>query len=71
MGNVRMPKNVLGKYFYARKPVGRPRLRWQDREESSLFLNVRGWRRLGEDSGKLPQGELLKRPGLDAIYRAV
>jgi len=33
--------------FHGRRHVGRPRLRWEDiRKDSSLLLNIRGWRRL-------------------------
>jgi hypothetical protein len=46
MDNSRIPKKVLDGKFYGRRPVGRPRLRWEDiRRDSLLLLNIRGWRR--------------------------
>jgi hypothetical protein len=44
---LRIPKKVLDGKFHGRRPVGRPRLRWEDniRRDSLLLLNVRGWRR--------------------------
>jgi hypothetical protein len=48
MDNSRIPKNVLDGKFHGRRPVGRPRLRCEDniKGDSSLLLNIRGWRRL-------------------------
>jgi hypothetical protein len=51
MDNSRIPKKVLDGEFHGRRPVGRPRLRWEDsiRRDSLLLLNVRGWRRRAGD----------------------
>jgi hypothetical protein len=49
MDNIRIPKKVLNRKFYERRPVGRPRLRWKDiSKESSLVHNVRGLMRLAK-----------------------
>jgi hypothetical protein len=46
MDNSGIPKKVLDGKFHGRRPVGRPRLRWEDiRRDSLLLLNIRGWRR--------------------------
>jgi hypothetical protein len=55
-------QKVLDGKFHGRRPVGRPRLRWEENiRRDSLLLNIRGWRRWAgdRDSG----GELLKRSG--------
>jgi hypothetical protein len=55
-------QKVLDGKCHGRRPVGRPRLRWEDNiRRDSLLLNIRGWRRWAgdRDSGD----ELLKRPG--------
>jgi len=46
MGNSKIPKKVLNIKFH-----GRPRLRWEGNtsRNSSLLLNVRGWKRPEED----------------------
>jgi hypothetical protein len=51
MDNSGIPKKVLDGKFHERRPVGRPRLRWEDniRRDSLLLLNIRGWRRWGVD----------------------
>jgi len=51
MDNSRILKKVLVGKFHGRRPVGRPRLRWVDniRRDSSLLLNIRGWRRPAGD----------------------
>jgi hypothetical protein len=43
MDNSRIPKKVLDGKFRGRRPVGRPRLRWEDniRRDSLLLLNIR------------------------------
>jgi len=48
MDNSRIPKKVLVGKFHGRRHVGRPRLKWVDniRRDSSLLLNIRGWRRI-------------------------
>jgi hypothetical protein len=44
MDGTRMPK-IMKEKFYERRPVGRPRMRWEDiRRDSSLLLNIGGWR---------------------------
>lgn len=54
MVNSTMPKQVLDGKLHARRPVGRPRLIWQDiRRDSSFLLNIREWRRLSGDKGYL------------------
>jgi hypothetical protein len=41
MDGTRMPK-IINEKFYGRRPVGGPRLRWEDiRRDSSLLLNMR------------------------------
>jgi hypothetical protein len=37
--------------FRGRRPVGRPRLKWESniRKHSSFLLKIRGWRRRGWD----------------------
>ena len=48
----RIPKKiVVDEKFHGRRPVGRPRLRWEDklRKDSQLLLNIRGRRRLAKD----------------------
>jgi hypothetical protein len=50
MDNSRIPKKVLAGKFHGRRPVGRPRLRWEDNiRRDSLLLNIRGWRRRAGD----------------------
>jgi hypothetical protein len=45
MDNCRISKKVLDGKFHGRRPVGRPRLRWEDNiRRDSLLLNIRGWR---------------------------
>lgn len=48
MDNSRIPKKVLDWNFRGRRPVGRPRLRWEEniKRDFSLLLSIRGWRRL-------------------------
>jgi len=56
-----MPK-IMNEKFYGRRPVGRLQLRWVDiRRDSSLLLNIRGWRNLTETG--ISGDELWKRPG--------
>jgi hypothetical protein len=45
---VEYKKKVLTGTFYGRRPLARPRLRRADRirRESSVLLNIRGWKRL-------------------------
>ena len=55
-----MPK-IMNEKFYGRRPVGRPRRRWEDnRRDSSLLLNIRGWKSLAETG--ISGDELWKRP---------
>jgi hypothetical protein len=50
MDNSRIPKKVLDGKFNGRRPVGRPRLRWEDNiRRDSLLLSIRGWRRWAGD----------------------
>lgn len=50
MGNSRTPKKVLNRKFRGRRPVERPRLRWEDvRKDSLLLMKISGSRRLTED----------------------
>jgi hypothetical protein len=51
MHNSRIAKTVLDGEFHGRRPVGRPRPRWEDnRRDSLLLLSIRGWRRWAWDS---------------------
>jgi hypothetical protein len=48
MDGTRIPK-IMNQKFYGRKPVERPRLRWEDiRRDSSLLPNIRGWKSIAE-----------------------
>jgi hypothetical protein len=51
MDNSRILKKVLDGKLHGRRPVERPRLRWEDniRRDSLLLLNIRGWRRRAGD----------------------
>jgi hypothetical protein len=49
MDNCRIPKKVLDGKFHGRRPVGRPRLRWEDNIRRDSLLNIRGWRRWAGD----------------------
>ena len=43
-------KKYLDVKFLGRRPVRRPRLRWNDiTRESLLLLNIRTWKKLAED----------------------
>jgi hypothetical protein len=43
-------KKYLDVKFRGRRPVGRPRFRWNDiRKDSSLLLNITAWKRLAGD----------------------
>jgi len=55
----RRKKEALDGKFHGRRPVGRPRRRWEDNNRRRLLvlLNVRGWRRIAGDR------ELLRRAG--------
>jgi hypothetical protein len=56
--------------FHGRRPVGRPRLRWEDvRTESSLLLNLRRWRRLAGDKDIWRRN--IERPGPHVDCRAI
>ena len=50
MDRSRIPKTKKAQngIYQGRRPVGRPRLRWEHNinRDSSLLLNIRGWRRL-------------------------
>jgi hypothetical protein len=49
MDNSRIPKKVLDGKFHGRRPVLRPRLRWEDIRRNLLLLNIRGWRKWAGD----------------------
>jgi len=50
MGNSRTLKKVLNRKFRGRRPVERPRLRWEDvRRDSLLLMKISGLKRLAED----------------------
>jgi len=46
-----IPKMILNGKFYKTKPVGKPRIRWEDvvRRDTSQILGIRRWRRRPED----------------------
>jgi hypothetical protein len=71
MDNSRISKKVLDGKFHGRRPVGRPRLRWEDniRRDSLLLLNIRGWRRWAgyRDVWRRTIEEVKARCGLCAI----
>jgi hypothetical protein len=49
-----IPERVLYGKFHNTKPVGKPRIRWEDvvRRDISQILVIRGWRRRPEDREK-------------------
>ena len=51
MGDERIPKKVLYGRFHNKRPVGKPRTRWEDvvRRDTSHILEIRGLRRRAED----------------------
>jgi hypothetical protein len=49
MDNYRIPKKVLDGKFHGRRPVGRPRLRWEGNIRRDSLLNIRGWKRWAGD----------------------
>jgi hypothetical protein len=52
MDNSRIPKKVPDGKFHGIRPVGRPRLGWEDNiRRDFLLLNIRGWRRWAGDRG--------------------
>jgi len=58
-------QKIMNETFYVRRPVGRPRLRWEDiRKDSSLLLNIRVWGSLAETG--ISGDELWRRPGCRA-----
>jgi hypothetical protein len=42
-----IPKKVLNGKFHNTRPVGRPRIRWEDavQKDALQILGMRGWRR--------------------------
>ena len=47
-----VPKKLLDEKFHGRRPVGRPRMRWEDiTRDFSLQANVRGWWKLQQERG--------------------
>lgn len=41
---IRIPKKVENVRFHGRRPLGKPRLRWEDiRKDSSLLLSIKVW----------------------------
>jgi hypothetical protein len=51
MGDGKILKKILNGKFHNKRPVGKPRTRWEDvvRTDSSQILGLRGWRRPAED----------------------
>ena len=51
MEDERIPKKVLNGKCHRKRPVGRPRIRWEDVVlwDTSQILAIRGWRRRGDD----------------------
>jgi len=46
-----VPKKLLDEKFHGRRPVGRPRMRWEDiTRDFSLLLNIRGWWKLQQEN---------------------
>jgi hypothetical protein len=47
----RIPKEVLNGKFHNTRPVGRPRIRWEEvvQKDALQILGTRGWRRRAEN----------------------
>ena len=60
MGEERIPQKLLYTRIHGKRPVGRPRRRWEDAvdEDAREILKVRSWRRMAADRGEW--GEKLK-----------
>jgi hypothetical protein len=59
-------KKVLNGKFHGRRPVEKPRMRWEEniRRDSSVLLNMK--------MKEVNRGqELLRRPGIDAGFRTI
>jgi hypothetical protein len=66
----RIQKKVLNGKFHNRRPVGRPRIRWEDavQKDTLQILGTRGWRRRAENSeegGQGPEGAVV--PWMDGF----
>jgi hypothetical protein len=66
MDNSRIPKKVLDRKYHGRRPVGRPRLRWEDIRRDLLLLDGGDGQGIG-----ISGGELLKRPWPDEGCHAI
>jgi hypothetical protein len=54
MDDTKIPLKNCNRKFQGRRPVGRPRQRWEDiRRGSSFLLNTGGWRRLSSRQGPM------------------
>jgi hypothetical protein len=73
MDNSEIPKKVFEAKFHGRRPVGIPRLRWEEniRRDSLLPLNIRCRRLAGDRDIWISGGELLRWPGPAASCRAI
>jgi hypothetical protein len=64
----RIPKKVLNGKFRNTRPVGRPRIRWEDgvQKDALQILGTRGWRRRAENREEWRQfwREAMARKGL-------
>jgi hypothetical protein len=54
----RIPKKVLNEKFRNKRPVGRPRIRWENavQKDALQILGTRGWRRRVENRDEWRQG---------------
>jgi hypothetical protein len=50
-GRRKDPKKVLNRKFHNTRPVGRPKIRWEDavQKDALQILGTRGWRRRAEN----------------------
>jgi hypothetical protein len=53
----RIPKKVLNGKFHNTRPVGRPRIKWEDavQKDALQILGMQGWRRRVENRDKWRQ----------------